>query len=60
MAIYLIGLTICLIIDFIKTERTCCGFFTYTLTLGDNNTPLWMEITSPDGAKEFISNELEF
>jgi hypothetical protein len=46
--------------DFIKTERLCCDFFTFSLTMSDHESPVWLELSGPDRAKEFITNELEF
>jgi hypothetical protein len=44
--------------EFIKTERECCDFFTFNLSIaGDKNTA-WLELTGATGAKEFISSEL--
>jgi len=42
--------------DFIKTERMCCDFFTFRLTIDANNA--LMEITGPNGAKEFLKEEV--
>jgi hypothetical protein len=44
--------------EFIKTERACCDFFTFNLSIaGDKNTA-WLELTGAEGAKEFIGSEL--
>lgn len=43
--------------DFIKTERECCDFFSFKLSVSGEAT--WLEITGPKGAKEFITTELE-
>jgi hypothetical protein len=42
--------------EFIKTERMCCDFFTFQLTLKEDKTTL--TITGPDGAKEFLNKEV--
>jgi hypothetical protein len=52
--------TLDLLNDFIKTERLCCDFFTFTLTIDDRESPAWLELSGPEGAKAFIENELEF
>jgi hypothetical protein len=44
--------------EFIKTERQCCDFFTFSLTLQKESSPVCLEITGPQGAKEFIKTEL--
>ena len=46
--------------EFIKAERQCCPFFTFTLTLGQGSEGVWLELAGPEGAKEFIKTELEF
>ena len=42
---------------FIKTERQCCDFFDFTLSVKSDNS-IWLELTGPKGAKEFIKAEL--
>ena len=44
--------------DFIKSERQCCDFFTFKLTVS-NDSFIWLEISGEDGVKEFITAELE-
>ena len=48
-----------LLMDFIKTERLCCDFFTFTLTVGDESLVL-LELSGPPGTKEFIEAEIGF
>lgn len=45
--------------EFIKTERACCGFFTFDLSVVGNQSGIVLKITGPKGAKEFIVTELE-
>jgi hypothetical protein len=52
--------TLELLNDFIRTERLCCDFFTFRLTVADQESPAWLELSGPEGAKAFIENELEF
>jgi hypothetical protein len=42
---------------FIKTERMCCDFFTFQLTIEENKAML--NITGPEGAKEFLKEEVD-
>ncbi len=42
---------------FIKTERMCCDFFTFQLTVEENKALL--HITRPEGAKEFLKEEID-
>ena len=44
---------------FIKTERACCDFFTFQISVAGNESSCWLEITGDTGVKEFIVNELE-
>jgi hypothetical protein len=44
--------------EFIKTERQCCDFFTFTLTIPKETSFIFLEITGPQGSKEFIKTEL--
>lgn len=43
--------------DFIKTERMCCDFFTFQLTIDEGIA--WLELSGPVGTKDFIKDELE-
>jgi hypothetical protein len=44
---------------FIKEERACCDFFMFKLSVSGDQSEAWLEITGPEGAKEFIITELE-
>jgi len=44
---------------FVKTERACCDFFIFNLSISGDKSEAWLEITGPKGAKEFIKTELE-
>jgi hypothetical protein len=44
--------------EFIKTERTCCDFFIFGLSISGDTSEAWLELTGPEGAKNFISEEL--
>jgi hypothetical protein len=43
---------------FIKTERTCCPFFEFSLVVSKNSSRIWLELSGPEGVKEFIKAEL--
>ena len=45
--------------DFIKTERMCCDFFTFNISVSGDKSEAWLQIAGPKGAKEFIVSELE-
>jgi hypothetical protein len=45
--------------EFVKTERACCEFFTFQISVAGNAGSCWLEITGDTRVKEFIVNELE-
>jgi hypothetical protein len=42
---------------FIKTERMCCDFFVFQLTVEEDT--IMLAITGPDGSKEFLKEEVD-
>jgi hypothetical protein len=44
--------------EFIKTERECCDFFTFNLSISGDKGEAWLELTGAKGAKDFIATEL--
>ncbi|TDS60171.1 hypothetical protein [Myroides indicus] len=46
--------------EFIKTERECCSFFTFTISVSGDKSDAWLELTGNNGVKEFITSELGF
>jgi hypothetical protein len=46
--------------SFVKTERTCCDFFVFTLTASNDQAFTWMELSGPEGTKEIIEQEIGF
>ncbi|WP_415580001.1 hypothetical protein [Flavobacterium longum] len=44
--------------EFIKTERTCCDFFTFNLSVSGDKSEIWLEIKGENGSKEFVETEL--
>lgn len=49
-----------LISSFIKTERLCCGFFTFKFTVADEESFAWLELSGPEGTDQFIAEEVGF
>jgi hypothetical protein len=45
------------LISFIKSERLCCDFFSFQLTVEEATARL--ELTGPDGTREFIDAEID-
>lgn len=46
--------------EFIKTERECCDFFTFAISVSGDKSEAWLELTGADGMKDFITAELGF
>ncbi len=44
--------------EFVKSERSCCSFFVFTLSFSGDGSEAWLTLTGPEGAKEMISDEL--
>jgi hypothetical protein len=44
--------------EFVKTERACCDFFTFSLSISGDGSAAWLELTGPEGVKDFIHSEL--
>ena len=49
-----------LLTSFIKTERLCCEFFVFNLRVADENNFTWLELSGPEGTKDFVKHEIEF
>lgn len=52
--------TLDLLNNFIKTERLCCSFFVFTLTASSDAKSSWLELSGPEGTKDFIKHEIDF
>lgn len=52
--------TIDLLTTFIKTERLCCSFFEFNLVVGQSEGIVTLELTGPEGTKDFIESEIGF
>jgi hypothetical protein len=49
-----------LTMDFIKTERLCCDFFDFRLSIAADTGFMWLELSGPEGTKQFILDEIGF
>ena len=45
---------------FIKTERECCDFFIFNLSISGDKSEVWLELTGAEEVKTFIETELGF
>lgn len=44
--------------EFIKTEKQCCDFFDFGLSIVSDDNAIWLSLTGPKNAKNFIKAEL--
>lgn len=44
----------------VDLERQCCPFLTFRITVEANSGPVWLEITGPDGTKDFLKNTFDW
>ena len=44
--------------EYISLERTCCPFLSFRLEVGKSDALITLNLTGPDGAKEFLRHEL--
>ena len=44
---------------FIEKERLCCPFMKFTVEVGEEHGPLWVNMTGREGAKDFIREEFD-
>ena len=44
--------------EFIKTERACCNFFTFNLSISGDQSEIWLELKGKEGAGDLIESEL--
>ena len=42
----------------LNTERQCCRFLRFVLTIEQDGGPIWLEITGPQGTVEFLETLL--
>lgn len=45
------------LVEFVKTERLCCDFFAFDISI--NGEYSYLSIRGPEGAKEFIVAEMD-
>ena len=39
----------------VDLERQCCPFIRFCVTVESDNGPIWLEMTGPEGTKEFLA-----
>ncbi|HEX4886668.1 MAG TPA: hypothetical protein VFV37_01365 [Luteibaculaceae bacterium] len=50
--------TLVKLVDFVASERRCCDFFVYNLSISGDQSEIWLEMRGDADAKAFIDNEL--
>ena len=40
----------------VNLERECCPFLQFAIKVAPDNGPIWLEMTGPEGTKEFLTN----
>ena len=45
--------------NLIRLERQCCPFLDFQLKVESGNGPIWLELTGPQGTKEFVATLLQ-
>jgi hypothetical protein len=53
------GETIALIARAVEAERHCCRFLRFGITVEPNGGPVFLELTGPEGTREFVSALIE-
>jgi len=43
---------------FVDLERRCCAFLRFRLTVEPGGGPVWLELTGPPGARDFLAAEV--
>ena len=44
--------------ELMDAERQCCPFLELRLILAPDRGPVWLELTGPEGTRDFLSREL--
>lgn len=50
--------TIDQLFEFVRTERRCCDFFIFNLSISGDQSEAWLELTGVEGSKDFVTDEL--
>jgi hypothetical protein len=49
------GGTLAQLAEVIDLERQCCAFLRFRLTVEPEGGPVWLEMTGPEGTREFVT-----
>jgi hypothetical protein len=48
------------LVEWVNLERQCCPFFGFEILWEPENGPVWLQLTGPQGVKDFIVDEFGF
>ena len=48
------------LVEWVNLERQCCPFFGFKILWEPENGPVWLQLTGPQGVKDFILDEFGF
>jgi len=48
------------LVEWVNLERQCCPFFGFEILWEPENGPVWLQLTGPQGVKDFIIGEFGF
>jgi hypothetical protein len=43
------------LVNLVRLERECCPFLKFSITAEPGSGPIWLQLTGPDGTKEFLA-----
>jgi len=43
---------------FVSAEQRCCPFLRFEIVVAAADGPVWLQMTGPDGTREFLAAEL--
>lgn len=46
------------VMRFVASERLCCPFLEFGITVSPGDGPVWLRLTGPDGTRAFLAAEL--
>lgn len=46
------------LMQLVQVERKCCRFLHFRLSIEPGGDPIWLELTGPEGTKQFLETEL--
>jgi hypothetical protein len=44
------------LVTLVSFERRCCPFLRFAITMEPGDGPIWLEMTGPEGTKDFLNS----